>query len=1098
MRKAFTLLGLAFAITAQAQNAPLSGFAYGDYDAPDGTEWENCEALSLNKEQPVAYAFSFANEDEALRVLPQNSSYYSSLDGTWRFHWAPTPDKRAEGFQNEGYDTETWDTIEVPSCWNIVGIQKDGSLKYGVPIYVNQPVIFYHERQEGDWRKGVMREPYEDWTTYIYRNEVGSYLRTFQVPDNWDGREVYINFDGVDSFFYLWINGKYVGFSKNSRNTARFDITSYIRNGENSVAVEVYRSSDASFLESQDMFRLPGIIRSVYLTSAPKIQIEDLVIQTITANTDESSFKVSSRIKNLSGANTNAYTLKYAVHPVELYDDATGNSVSEHFETGLMISEGDAELESQISIKDAKLWSAEEPNRYVLVATLRDENGRLVDVKSTYFGACQVEIKDTSAEEDEYGKAGRYFYVNGKTIKFKGVNRHETNPERGHAITHEQMLEEVMLMKKGNINHVRTSHYSNDPYWFYLCNKYGIYLESEANVESHQYYYGKASLSHPVEWRDAHVARNMEMVHQHVNNPSIVIWSMGNEAGPGDNFKAAYAAIKEFDPRPVQYERNNDIVDMGSNQYPDVTWVWHAASGKMDVKYPFHISEYAHSMGNAGGSLADIWEAIESSNFVIGGAIWDWVDQSMVNYTSDGHPYYAYGGDFGDKPNDGMFCMNGVMLPDLSPKPEYYEVKKVYQNVEITLSDGQVRVFNRHYFSTLEDYALRWTLLRDGVASAAGVLDANLGDIAPRCAATYAIPYPGITDDREYLLNIELVLKVAKPWAPKDYTQMAEQLSLQQAAPVLHAHKPGTLKVTEAENLLTVKGKHFKAVFNKENGSLYSLKYGLRTIIADGNGPKLDALRSPVDNDNWTYEYWWGIGLANLEHKSEWEIENREDGALEISCKVISEAPCSQKITGGASGTYTITDEDGVSPEFSFTTLQKWTVYPDGCIELQSEITPSDSESILPRVGYLVKLPSNLYKYSYYGKGPHNNYNDRMDGAFLGIYNSTVAEQFVNFPKPQDMANREDVRWCTLTNRRGKGVRFTATSHMCAAALPWSDLQLTVAPHPYELPESDGTYLHLDAGVTGLGGTSCGQDIPRPEYRILGTQTMGFVISPEK
>lgn len=1098
MKKLVILCALFCVIQLQAQDEKLEGFLYGVQDSPTGKEWENPELLALNKEQPRAYAFSFANEREALKVLPEHSSYYQNLNGTWKFHWCAQPEDRPVNFYQMDYNVQEWDEIKVPSCWNIEGIQKDGSLKYGVPIYVNQKVIFQHKVAVDDWRGGVMRTPPTDWTTYKYRNEVGSYRRTFTVPASWTGREVYLNFDGVDSFFYLWINGKYVGFSKNSRNTARFDISSYLTVGDNVLAVEVYRNSDASFLESQDMFRLPGIIRDVYLTSAPKVQIEDLVVQTTSVGKG-AAFKVRSLIKNLSLAVAKDYQLFYQVFPVRLYDDATEAQVKEMHTEAFSVQKNEACWEqNELKLEKVNPWSAERPSRYVLLATLKDKQGTTIDMKSIYFGACLVEIKDTPAAQDEFGKAGRYFYVNHQPIKFKGVNRHETNPENGHAITRQQMLQEVMLMKQGNINHVRTSHYSNDPYWFYLCNKYGIYLESETNLEAHQYYYRDASLSHPLEWKAAHVARNMEMVRQHVNNPSICIWSLGNEAGPGDNFKAAYAAIKAFDPRPVQYERNNKIVDMGSNQYPDVPWVWEAARGEADEIYPFHISEYAHSMGNAGGNLADIWEAIESSNFVCGGAIWDWVDQAMTHYTQEGKPYYAYGGDFGDKPNDGMFCMNGILLPDFSPKPEYYEVKKVYQNAGITWEKtGKVKVFNKQYFETLADYQLQWVLLENGVPVKKNVILENLEEIAPRKAMEYAVDLGQLNADSEYLLNVELVLNQDKPWAKKGYVQMAEQCLIQEYIAPAPAVVKGKLKLAKNDQEISITGKTFWVAFNQQTGTLSALTYQGKEVIENGNGPVLDALRAPVDNDNWFYQDWYEKGLHNLKHTAQLtNLQKRKDGAIEIAYTVMSQAPNAAKIEGGASGRYHVIEESEKPVDFFFTTQQKWTVYPDGKIALESVIQPNDTAMVLPRLGYLVKLPKAYQQYTYYGRGPWNNYNDRCTGAFKGIYSSSVDDQFVNFPKPQEMANREQVRWVELTDETGKGIRFQATTAMAASALNWSDTQLTLAPHPFELPVSDGVYLHLDAKVTGLGGTSCGQDIPLERDRVKGSYHLGFWIEP--
>ena len=660
------LLGRGVDLGAQAL---LPGYSFRTEAAPTGQEWQSPEDYARNKQLPHSYFFSFAAGDRAERVLPEHSSLYRSLDGRWRFHWVRTPEERPQDFYRLGYDASRWDEVNVPMSWNVYGLQKDGTQRYGTPIYVNQPVIFYHEVKVGDWKKGVMRTPPKDWTTYRDRNEVGSYLRHFSVPSDWAGKAVYINFDGVDSFFYLWIDGRYVGFSKNSRNLASFDISPYLdpKLKEHTVAVEVYRSSDGSFLEAQDMFRLPGIFRSVYLTAKPQTQLRDLrVLPGLTKDYQTGTLSIAAEVSSLSKKAKPGQQLRYSLYGLPLYsDEAEARPVA----TATAKVSAFGTTEAQLTLSEPRVWSAEAPWRYVLVAELYDAAGKtLLDKASLYTGFRTVEIKDTPASEDEFGIAGRYYYVNGKPVKLKGTNRHETNPALGHAITKEQMEREVMMMKRANINHVRNSHYPPSPYWYYLCDKYGIYLEDEANIESHEYYYGAASLSHVPEWETQHVARMLEMVHANYNHPSIVIWSLGNEAGPGVNFVKSYQATKKLDTsRPIQYERNNEIVDMGSNQYPSVSWVQGAAKGGYKIKYPFHISEYAHSMGNACGGLSDMWPAIESTNFICGGAIWDWVDQALYNYKPDGTRYLAYGGDFGDKPNSGMFVMNGLVFADLEP-----------------------------------------------------------------------------------------------------------------------------------------------------------------------------------------------------------------------------------------------------------------------------------------------------------------------------------------------------------------------------------------------------------------------------------------------
>lgn len=1115
-RIALGLMLCSFALQSLTAQAPLEGFNYASANAPVGNEWQSPENLALNKEQPRAYFFSFQDAESARKVLPENSKFWQSLDGEWKFNWVANPDERPINFFQTDFNDSSWDNIPVPSSWNIYGIQKDGSLKYGVPIYVNQPVIFQHSVKVDDWRGGVMRTPPTTWSTYKHRNEVGSYRRDFEVPQDWDGREVFINFDGVDSFFYLWINGQYVGFSKNSRNPACFNITQYLRKGKNVVAAEVYRSSDGSFLEAQDMFRLPGIFRTVALYSTPKVYARDLIAtpdldQTYT----DGSLEVSADICNASNKKAKGYKLVYSLYENKLYSDENTLVENATASTTIDLLNPLQTLESQkavLKIQSPKKWSAEYPYRYTLVAELKDAKNKTIETVSTIVGFRKVEIKDTPAAKDEFGLAGRYYYVNGKTVKLKGVNRHESNPAVGHAITRKMMEDEVMLMKRGNINHVRNSHYTDDPYWYFLCNKYGLYLEDEANIESHEYYYGDASLSHPVEWKNAHIARVMEMVHSNINNPSIVIWSLGNEAGPGKNFVAAYDALKKVDEsRPVQYERNNAIVDMGSNQYPSIGWTRGAVKGTYDIKYPFHISEYAHSMGNACGNLVDYWDAIESTNFFCGGAIWDWVDQSMYNYDpKTGERYLAYGGDFGDTPNDGQFVMNGIVFGDLEPKPQYYEVKKVYQNVGVKANDiekGAFEIFNKYYFKDLSEYDVKWSLYENGKEVQSGTV--ATANIPARTKTNVTIPYQynNLKNDSEYFVKVQFLLKENMPWADKSFVTAEEQILVKEASdrPSLAEVTKQAGKVTYTEsssNIKTVKGDNFEAKFDANTGTIYSLTYGNETVIADGNGPKLDALRAFVNNDNWFYSQWFERGLHNLVHKAtNSSISAKDNGTVVLAFTVESQAPNAAQIIGGTSSGKNSIKELNDKPfgegDFKFTTNQIWTVYQDGSIELQASITSNQPGLILPRLGYAMKVPQQYANFSYYGRGPIDNYADRKSGQFIEQHKNTVAGEFVNFPKPQDMGNHEDVRWCALTNNAGNGALFIATDRLSASALQYSAVDMILASHPYQLPPAGDTYLHLDVAVTGLGGNSCGQGSPLEQDRVLaGHNDMGFIIRP--
>ncbi len=1118
MRKLkLSLLLTAFVAFAGFASTPsLKGYKYAAETAPDGNEWESPESIALNKEQPTAYFFPFENIESARKVLPENSSYWMSLDGQWKFNWVNHPDKRPTDFYKPSYDVSRWDNITVPSNWNVDGIGKDGSLKYGVPIYVNQPVIFMHKVAVDDWRGGVMRTPPTHWTTYKDRNEVGSHRKTFTVPSNWDGRQVYISFDGVDSFFYLWINGHYVGFSKNSRNAATFDITQYLQKGENVVAVEVYRSSDGSFLESQDMFRLPGIFRTVQLYSTSKLQIRDLVVKPdLDTKYENGWLNITADIRNLDKKAYKGYSIHYSLYANKLYSDE--NVKVQGASASVSVDKLKKGTSTQAFVKfnldKPKLWSSEAPYRYVLVAELKDKKGKTIETVSTYTGFRKVEIKETKAADDEFGLAGRYYYLNGKTIKMKGVNRHETNPERGHAITREQMKEEVMMMLRGNINHVRNAHYPDAPYWYYLADKYGIYLEDEANIESHQYYYGDASLSHPKEWESAHVARVMEMAHQTVNHPSIVIWSLGNEAGPGDNFVAAYNALKAFDDtRPVQYERNNSIVDMGSNQYPSIAWMNGAVKGTYNIKYPFHVSEYAHSMGNACGNLVDYWNAIESTNFFVGGAIWDWIDQAIYNYDKKtGIRYQGYGGDFGDTPNDGQFVLNGIIFADLTPKPQYYEVKKVYQYVGVSALDlekGKVEVFNKNYFKDLSDYQVVWSVYEDGKEVQSGVVQAK-ASIAARAKETLTLPYntSNLKADSEYFVKVQFLLNEDKPWAKKGYVQAEEQLLLKEAgvrpsiAEVSSSDTKLVLTVSD-NNDITVESDAFTAKFDTKTGAISSLKYGNTQIISNGNGPKIDAFRAFVNNDNWAYRGWFDNGLHNLQHSVEqYKTIKRADGTVVLSFVVKSQAPYGASIEGStSSGRFKLVDKVDKpfgKDDFHFITNQIYTIYKDGSIEVQASITSSNEGLDLARLGYVMNVNKRLDNFTYYGRGPIDNYNDRKTGQFIEQFRSKVAEQFVDFPKPQDVGNHEEVRWSALTDNSGNGAIFVANTPLSMQALPYSALDMTLAPHSFHLNKDSDTYLHIDIATTGLGGNSCGQGPPLEFDRVKAVpHIMNFIIRP--
>ena len=1085
------------------------GYNYGQRPAPLGNEWEQAESLALNKLTPRAVVLGAEQQ---------------SLAGDWRFNWVPTPDKRPADFYKPGFDASAWDVINVPSNWNIIGLQKDGSQKYGTPIYVNQPVIFMHEIKPGDWKKGVMREPPKSWTTYANRNEVGSYLKNFTVPEGWMKDDVYIVFDGVDSFFYLWINGQYVGFSKNSRNAARFDITPYIKKGENTVAVEVYRNSDGSFLEAQDMFRLPGIFRDVRIEARPKINIADIRFVTRQISASEADAEVTVLVRNNSTKKSSNLNLEVSLTGIPLYGvEAQGEKVSVGAANIPALLPGEEKwIDLGLTVKNPRLWSAEEPNRYLLAADLTQKK-KVLDQISLRTGLRTVEIRDVAAADDEFGQGGRFFLVNGQPVKLRGVNRHETNPAKGHAIDTAQMRREVMEMKRLNINHVRNSHYPAAPYWYELCDRFGIYLTDEANVESHEYFYGDASLSHPREWEAAHVDRNLAMVKERFNAPSVVIWSMGNEAGPGKNFTAARDAIKAIDTsRPVHYERNNDIADFGSNQYPSIAWTREAVKGNAGIKYPFYISEYAHSMGNAVGNLVDYWDAINSSNHLLGGAIWDWVDQSLYNYDkATGERYLAYGGDFGDTPNDGQFVMNGIMFGDLTHKPQAWEVKKVYQPMEMSLHFNENQwpdtlvVKNRNYFSPVKDYDIVLDLKVVGYPmTGLTIHGSKTGEISPR--GSIKVPVAELfeningynfSDARSLYPDMRLTARVKdlsqKPWHKnKGEVIAAEQFEV---IPVgLYNGITGKPEEPMAGSVSQISGNPFEIKLNPATGQPMSLKVNGKEMLKPGTEISLNPFRAFVNNDNWLFASMYANGLNNLQHKclniGEAKLASPDGDIRVISATVESRAPYGYKIYGGTStGHNRIEAIDSVpftADDLTFITNYVWTLTPNGKLSLRAVVNSNKPSANLGRIGLAMELNPGLDNLYYYGRGPKSNYPDRKSSQFIDMYKSTVQGEYDNFTKPQNTGNHTDTYFVEFYDEsvgNEEGFSVSSRQPFNFTAIPYTEADLVSAPHPYQLPKEKRVIVHLDKEVTGLGGNSCGQGPPLAKDRVkAGLHNLSF------
>ncbi len=1069
----------------------LAGHSFGNATAPTGREWEQEQNLSYNKESARAWFFSFKSEEDAKKILPWASSRWLSLDSTtaWKFRWSKDPASRPVGFQNPDYDVSGWETIVVPASWQTLGADPARKKGWGTPIYSNQRYTFQRE-----WPR-VMLDPPKGYTNYNARNPVGSYRRDFTIPESWQGEEVYVQFDGVDSFFYLWINGHYVGFSKDSRNPAAFRITPHLRAGKNIVAVEVYRYSDASYLECQDMTRLSGIFRSVQLYAVPKLHIRDFF-----ATTEPLEWKkmdgrwelaLDVELENLNPEQVSATaTLQAKVFDDKGAEVSPVKPVDSPYDG---ISEKKVDLTAQriwktglkLRFDSPRLWSAEKPNLYTLILELRDAQGQLIEAVPAQLGFRKVEIAAHNGQEQ------RRFWVNGQKIKLKGVNRHEADPWTGHTVSNTAMEEELRLLKAGNFNHVRCSHYPDAPYFYYLCNKYGIYLEDEANIESHGYYYGKESLSHPVEWLDAHVDRIMNMVERNKNQPCVVIWSLGNEAGPGRNFAIAERTIKARDfTRPTHYERNNSIVDMGSNQYPSVGWVEWKAKQTKDSK-PFYISEYAHNMMNALGNFAEFQDAIESSDVILGGAVWDWIDQALWYVSPEtGKRILAYGGDWGDHPNDGQFICNGTILAGRDPEPGYYEIAHVYQNIKATLADGKILIRNKNYFRPLDYVEARWTLYKNGEpTSETGLF--NVADVAPQQTKSFALPVAVPRSIDGYALRITFALKEKEGPLEAGFIVASDQIQLQEQRAV-RLTPTGKVSTQDTPSAVVFSGKDFRITIGKETGLLtqYTLK-GKDLMLEP---MRVDAFRCPSSNETGKANDWAMQGLRDLTPvKAEvGNITQQANGTVTFTSSVTVMGKQLERLHnfGGAGETSFIKLPTPVSERNThFVINAAWKVYPDGTLTMQSVLLPRGRRIELGRLGYQLTLRPELSQVAYNACGPFENYPDRKAGSFPAVYTSTVADMVEYYARPNDMGNREGARWVSLSEANastGLTVSALNDSVFAFSAIPYTPSELCFTKHWAEFPTPTKTVLTLLAVNRGLGNASCGpgplaRDIPRAD-----------------
>lgn len=1039
-------------------------------------DWENHHVLQINRE-PARAAFT--------PFHAQKGDCSICLDGTWKFRWTPVPDERIVEFYQTDFNDKDWVGFPVPANWEVNG--------YGTPIYVSAGYPFKIDPPR------VMGEPKVDYTTYKERNPVGQYRRSFQLPAGWEARgQTFLRFEGVMSAFYVWINGERVGYSQGSMEPSEFNITNYLHAGENQIALEVYRYSDGSYLEDQDFWRFGGIHRSIHLLHTPDIRIRDYAVRTLPVSTDYQDFilQIDPQFSVYRGMTGKGTTLQGVLK------DASGREIAtlkgdvedildlEH-KAGRMNEwypqRGPRKLgRMSATIKSPKRWTAETPYLYKLHLALLTAEGEVIEQVEQSVGFRSVEIRNGQ------------LLVNGAPVRFRGVNRHEHDPRTARVMSEERMLQDILLMKQANINAVRTSHYPNVSRWYELCDSLGLYVMDEADIEEHGL---RGTLASTPDWHAAFLDRAVRMAERDKNHPSIVMWSMGNESGYGPNFAAISAWLHDFDPtRPVHYEGaqgaggepDPKTVDVISRFYTRVKQEYlnpGIAEGedkeraenarwerlleiaeRTNDNRPVMTSEYAHSMGNALGNFKEYWDEIYSNPRMLGGFIWDWVDQGIYKTLPDGRIMVAYGGDFGDKPNLKAFCFNGLLMSDRETTPKYWEVKKVYSPVELRVESGGLRVTNRNHHTDLSQYRCLWTLSIDGKQKDQGEI--TLPEVAP--GESEMIPLPvsiagkkasaKATSDLRF--TISFILKRDALWAKAGHEVAWEQFCIQEGALLSSKlENRGRLKVRADEEHLSISGSDFSIQWEKNvTGSLTSLTYHGKEMLAHPADfplqPVTQAFRAPTDNDksfgNWLAKDWSLHQMDNPRISLDFfKHEVREDGA------VIVRVQTRNRYKEGA-----------------IVTTSLYTILSDGTIDLKTTFQPQGILPELPRLGIAFCLSSDYNTFIWQGRGPQDNYPDRKTSAAVGLWKGSVADQYVHYPRPQDSGNKEEVRRLMLTDRHGKGIRVDAVEDVfSASALHYTAQDLYKETHDCNLKPRSEIILSLDAAVLGLGNSSCGPGV---------------------
>ena len=1012
---------------------------------------ENHQIFGIHKEAPHAHAFPFENQQLATRNDKENSQRYQSLNGLWKFNWVRNPTKRPTDFYKEKYDDSDWTYFPVPANWEVHD--------FDYPIYLDEKYPF-----TTTW-PNVSQE----------YNPVGSYRRIFTIPADWTEQEVFIYFGAVKSALYVWVNGQQVGFSQGSKTPAEFNISQYIRAGENTLAIQIYRWSDASYIESQDMLRLSGIEREVYLYATPKTHIRDFFVK----STLDDNYK--NGVLNATIDVQNYHLSKDAQIEVstQLYDkEAAYQAVFSNTQTVTIPKNQSKTILINSLINNPKQWTAETPHLYYLEMQVRDATTKeLLEIITDDIGFRTVAIKNGQ------------LLVNGKAIYIRGVDRHETHPLTGHVITKELMIQDIELMKQHNINAVRSAHYPNHPDWYDLCDQYGLYVVDEANIESHPLANSEdTQIGNEMSWLPAHLDRTQRMFHRDKNHPSIIIWSLGNEAGHGKIFETTYQWLKDNDDtRLVQYEpaEKGTYTDIFCPMYPPIEKL--TTYAKSNPERPAIMIEYCHAMGNSVGNLQDYWDAIEAYPALQGGFIWDWVDQSLEYTNEKGIKYLAYGHDYHpDLPTDGNFLNNGLVDPFRKPHPHLYEVKKVYEPIKFQLLDiakRQFEIHNKNFFKTLGDVHIQWSLREDGVEVAAG----NLGtmEVQPQTKQRFQVKLDPnyFKEGKEYFLKLSAITNQALPLLPIGHELAWEQFKIpttaKKKAPISLANFPD-LKTTTVNDLLRIKGKDFQVSIHEKTGELINYTYK-RTLLLQST-PKPNFWRPPTDNDlgNGMQE-WAAIWKEAGVNATSTLLKPIEQTTKTIRFQVKYELPA---MTGTA-------------------VIIEYTVQADAAIQVDYHFTTNNATlPNLPRVGMQFQLPATFQFTEWYGKGPHETYWDRQTSGEIARHGGTVWSQLHEYSRPQESGNKTEVRWMSLQNEQGIGLTAITESEplsMSAWQLAMEELNFVAgekgsasasglvpitSKHGADLQPQNVITWNIDYKQMGLGGDTSWGRMVHEEYTL--------------